>query len=113
MFLRRMGATLFLFGALSISPMARSQTGNGVPGTDPVGESSRGPDGKEITNEGWKSFAGVTPTTQRLALLDGGMSVQSLDLIYFRKPLRGFTKYDFSLLKFLKPFVKTRRWRLA
>jgi hypothetical protein len=109
MFLRRMGATLFLFGALSISPMAQSRTGSGLPGTDSVGESSRGPDGKKITNEDWESLAGVTATIQRLVLLDGGMSVRNLDPVYFRKLLHGLAKYDSSLPETLKPFAKTRR----
>ena len=42
MFLGGMGATLFLFGALSISPMAQSQAGSEVPGTNPVVKSVRG-----------------------------------------------------------------------
>jgi hypothetical protein len=113
MFLRRMGATLFLFDAPSISPIAQSQTGSGLPSTDPVGESSRGPDGQKITNQDWKTLAGVIATTQKLALLDGGMSLRNLDSIYFRKPLHGLAKYNFSVPKTLKPFAKTRRWRSA
>ncbi|MDA1308030.1 MAG: hypothetical protein O2985_00340 [Proteobacteria bacterium] len=86
--------------------MAQSQIGSGAPGEEPVMETVRGPDGKEITNEDCQPLAGATAPIQRLARLDGAMSVRNLELTYFGKPLHALTEYDFALLKILKPFCE-------
>jgi hypothetical protein len=113
MFLRRMGATWFLFSAPSISADDAEPDRQWGARYGPRGGEQPGADGKKITNEDWDSLAGVTATIQRLAFRDGGLSVQNLDPIYFRKPLHGLAKYDLSLPKTLKLFAKTRRRRLA
>jgi hypothetical protein len=63
-----------------------------------------GPDGEEITDAECKRLEGATAPIQRIARLEGAMSVRNLEMTYFGKALHGLTAEDFALLRILKPF---------
>jgi len=65
-----------------------------------------GPDGQEITDAECEALEGANAPIERLARLDGAMSVRNLELTYFGKPPHALTAKDFELLKILRPFCE-------
>jgi hypothetical protein len=86
---------------LSTGAIAQNQTDGGDPAAP---EKVLGPNGEEITEAECGTLEGSTAPIQRLARLDGAMSVRNLELTYFSKPLHALTADDFIFLKILKPF---------
>ncbi len=64
----------------------------------------KGPDGEEISDAECKKLKGATAPLERLARIEGAMSVRNLEMTYFSKPLYALTAKDFALLRILKPF---------
>lgn len=61
----------------------------------------------EPRQEDCKRLPGGKAPINRLARLEGGISVRNLELTYFGKPLFEFTDEDYAFLKALWPICKT------
>lgn len=87
--LRPMGA-LALSLVLLASPALAQQAG------DP-------PDPDNVKNADCEKLPGGNAPVQRIARLEGGMSVRNLEMTYFEKPLHALTANDFAYLRELWP----------
>jgi len=94
----------FLF--IAAPGAARSQQAGASNPEDQGSETILGPDGQEITDAECTKLEGSTAPIQRLARLNGAMSVRNLEFTYFSKPLHALTEKDFALLRILKPFCE-------
>jgi hypothetical protein len=87
--LRPMGA-LAISLVLLASPALAQQAG------DP-------PDPDNVKNADCEKLPGGNAPVQRIARLEGGMSVRNLEMTYFEKPLHALTANDFAYLRELWP----------
>lgn len=103
----RLSSLAALLAAVVLATAAAAQTPApaapaGVPGAPPP--VSKGP---EPRAEDCKRLPGGNAPINRLARLEGGISVRNLELTYFGKPLFEFTDDDYDFLKALWPLCKT------
>lgn len=61
------------------------------------------PDPDDVKNSDCEKIPGGNAPVQRIARLEGGMSVRNLELTYFGKPLYALTDNDFAYLRELWP----------
>ena len=99
----------FAIGALAVllavPAAAQSPTGNKA-GVQPEAPSPKAQQ-LNIRPDDCNKLPGGNAPINRLARLDGGISVRNLDLTYLGKPLFEFTDFDYEYLEALWPECKT------
>lgn len=92
--LRRTAAAVLFVSAMASSPPATAQQ---APDLDP----------DDVRNSDCEKLPGGNAPIQRIARLEGGMSVRNLEMTYFGKPLHALTDNDFAYLRQLWPQCST------